>query len=329
MTKPRAKVPDELSIRSFWDVYYWQVMALTLGAAILTQYPWTHRGDLYADALFAAWTLLLYQASHRWPYQARLVHAIGVLFILAFYTLQTDTKVPVEYHAELFLLLTFFPIYAATAMAGFAGFAITAIIAGLIGMPLLDEPELIPIAIFYWTLSGLVGLGYYRMVEKLRVLHANLINQALTDPLTGLRNRRALEEDYPRMQALAQRERKRLVFTLWDINDLKAINDLYGHAAGARVLRKFASILKEAVRQSDALYRIGGDEFAGLHIGLEDPDRMLERIRKQFPWASSGWVDATHLELERAYRIADQNMYRDKANKPDELAKFTLEELSG
>jgi len=131
------------------------------------------------------------------------------------------------------------------------------------------------------------------------------------------------------LEALARREGKRLVFTLWDVNNLKAINDLYGHAAGDRVLKKFAKILREALRQSDALYRIGGDEFAGLHVGLEDPEAMLARVREQFPWASSGWVDATELDFQAAYRRVDERMYRDKAQKPEELARFTREDPAG
>jgi len=329
MTGRRKSNPRRELFESHWGTYYWWVMVVTLALAILTQYPWRHRGDLYADALFALWTLALYLASRRWPFGARLVHAVGVLPILAFYTAQQDTWVPAEYHAELYLLLAFFPIYAATAMVGVWGFAATAVLAAVLGMQLLDDPALLPIAVFYWTLSGLLGLGYHRMVQKLKDFHENLLNQALTDPLTGLRNRRALEEDFPRLQALAQREEKRLIFTLWDVNDLKAINDLYGHAAGDRVLRKFAEILKSSVRQADALYRIGGDEFAGLHLGLEDPEALLARVRQHFPWASSGWVDATHLDFPAAYRTVDERMYRDKAHKPEELAKFTREEPAG
>lgn len=314
---------------SYWSTYYWWVMLAALALALATQYPWRHRGDLAADALFALWSGAMYLAARRWPFWARLVHALGVIPILAFYTLQQDTRVPPEYHAELFLLLSLFPIYAATAMLGIWGFAVAALLAGLLGFPLFDEPALLPVAIFYWTLGGLLGLGYYRMVGRLRGFHETLLRQALTDPLTGLRNRRALEEDYAQMQALAKREKKRLVLTLWDVNDLKTINDRYGHAAGDKVLKKFARILKESIRQSDAVYRIGGDEFAGLHLGIEEPDALLERVRRRFPWASSGWVDATDLDFKTAYRTADERMYRDKAHKPEELAKFTREEPTG
>ena len=310
----------------YWGGYYWGVMAAALGLALATQYPWDHRGDLYADLLFVTWTAAMYAVSTRWPSWARLVHAIGVIPILAFYAVQTDTAIPLDYHAELYVLLAFFPIYTATAMTGAIGFTGTALLAAALGFPLIQDPPLVLIALFFWSLGGLLGLGYYRLAAKLREFHRTLLEQALADPLTGLRNRRALEEDFTRLQALAKREGKSLVFTLWDVNDLKAINDRYGHAAGDRVLRKFARILRQTLRRSDALYRIGGDEFAGLHVGLKNPDRMLDRVRQQFPWASSGWVDATHLDFKAAYRKADERMYRDKARKPEGLAKLTREE---
>ena len=313
----------------YWGGYYWWVMAAVMALAIVTQQPWNHRGDLYADLLFLAWTAAMYAASKRWPFWARLIHALGVLPVLAFYTVQTETAIPPEYHPVLYVLLAFFPIYTTAAMMGVLGFAASALLAAGLGAHLIREPPLATIAFFFWSLAGLLGLGYYRLAAMLKHYHETLLSQALTDPLTGLRNRRALEEDFTRLQALAKREKKRLIFTLWDVNNLKQINDMYGHAAGDRVLKKFARILREALRQSDALYRIGGDEFAGLHVGLEDPDGMLERVRQQFPWASSGWVDATETDFKTAYREVDKRMYRDKAHKPEELAQFTREETAG
>ena len=312
-----------------WGSYYWWVMLAALTVAVISQYPWKNRGDLITDAVFALWTGLMYLLSRRWPFESRLVHALGVLPILAFYLIQTDTKIPYDYHAELFILLSFFPIYATTAMVGLWGFVISAFFAVVLGVTLINEPPYLPIAALFWALSGLLGYGYFRMVEKLKGFHEHLLTQALTDPLTGLRNRRALEEDFPRLQALARREGKNLIFTLWDVNNLKHVNDLHGHAAGDRVLRKFANALKDAVRQSDALYRIGGDEFAGLHIGLDEPRTLLQRVRERFPWAASGWVDATHLSLEDAYKIADSNLYVDKSGKADELPQLTLEGHAG
>jgi len=312
-----------------WGSYYWWVMLAALAIALAVQYPWKYESDIVIDAIFGLWTLAMYLVSLRRPFEARLIHALGVLPILAFYVSLPETIIPAEYRPGLYILLSFFPIYASTAMTGVPGLIASALLAALLGARMIEESALITIAVLFWSLSGLLGLGYYRMVEKLKRFHEDLLTQALTDPLTGLRNRRALEEDFHRLQALARREGKNLIFTLWDVNNLKHVNDLHGHAAGDRVLRKFANALKDAVRQSDALYRIGGDEFAGLHIGLDEPRTLLQRVRERFPWAASGWVDATHLSLEDAYKIADSNLYVDKSGKADELPQLTLEGHAG
>ena len=178
--------------------------------------------------------------------------------------------------------------------------------------------------VFFWSLAGLLGLGYYRLVKTVEAYHTQLEKLALSDPLTGLGNRRALQQDFPRYQALARREGKRLVMTLWDVNNLKEFNDRYGHAAGDLVLKKFAQALSDCSRKSDAFYRIGGDEFAGLHLGLENPELVINRVRERFAWVSVGWADATDVSLDEAYGRADQNMYRDKENKIHEMARLTL-----
>lgn len=311
--------------KAFWDRYYWYAQAAVLLLALATQYPWPP-GDLATDGLFLLWTLAGYLAARRYPFAARLVHALGVLPILAFYARRPDTAFPPELHPFAYLLLAFFPIYTATAMAGGRGFAAAALLAWALGAPFLDRAGWVALAFFSWSLTGLVALGYYRLAEQIRVHQRGLEALVLADPLTGLRNRRALEEDFAHLQALARREGKPLVLTLWDVNNLKAINDTYGHQAGDRVLKKFARVLKDTVRQSDSLYRLGGDEFAGLHIGLAAPEQLLERVRRRFPWASAGWIDAGGLSFEEAYRRADRALYRDKAHKPDDLARLTREE---
>ncbi len=324
----RSAKPTSPIAEHYWGTYYWVVMGVVLALAFFLQYPWNHRGDLATDALFLVWTGLGLLAARSSPFYARLIHALGVLPVLAFYAAQPDTQIPYALHPQLYLLLAFFPVYTATAMIGPLGFAVSVALAWALGLSIWREPGLLPVAVLYWALAGLLGLGYYWMARRLAAYHRTLLERALSDPLTGLGNRRALEEDYPRYQALAAREGERLILTLWDVNDLKAINDRYGHAAGDRVLRKFARVLQGHVRKSDPLYRIGGDEFAGLHLGLNDPDRLLERVRADFPWASAGWIDASALPFDEAYRRVDRNLYRDKANKPEELARLTREEPS-
>lgn len=100
--------------------------------------------------------------------------------------------------------------------------------------------------------------------EQLRTitrLHEQLQEQALCDPLTGLYNRRYLDEFFARELALAQREHVPISLALIDLDHFKRLNDEYGHLEGDDVLKGVAQHLLENVRSSDAVFRIGGEEF--------------------------------------------------------------------
>ncbi|MBU2294410.1 MAG: GGDEF domain-containing protein, partial [Gammaproteobacteria bacterium] len=92
-------------------------------------------------------------------------------------------------------------------------------------------------------------------------LHEQLQEQALCDPLTGLYNRRYLDEFFSRELALAQRERTPISLALIDLDHFKLLNDEHGHLEGDDVLKGVAQHLLENLRSSDAVFRIGGEEF--------------------------------------------------------------------
>jgi diguanylate cyclase (GGDEF)-like protein len=91
-------------------------------------------------------------------------------------------------------------------------------------------------------------------------LHANLQALSLTDPLTGLPNRRRLQIHLEKEVAAARRGRS-LVVVLFDLDDFKHYNDTFGHLAGDDILRAFAQILDEENRAMNLVARYGGDEF--------------------------------------------------------------------
>ncbi|WP_457636859.1 GGDEF domain-containing protein [Oceanithermus sp.] len=212
-------------------------------------------------------------------------------------------------------------------MIGLAGSAVSLTVAAISGYPLLSSsPTATALSPLYWGLAAMIGYGHYALTRLLQERYQQLQAMALSDPLTGLGNRRALEQDFPRYQHLAVREGKRLVLTLWDINDLKKLNDIHGHSFGDSILKKFARAVTSTARHSDPFYRIGGDEFAGLHIGIDNPNELIKRIREKTPWVSAGWTDATNLDFEEAYKKADQNMYTDKSTKPGDPTVFDVEQ---
>ena len=128
-----------------------------------------------------------------------------------------------------------------------------------------------------------VGVGR-RIVELHRQLEAKnrlLEELALTDPLTGLPNRRAIEDWATRQLSGAQRYGFSFLVVVADLDHFKAVNDTYGHDAGDSVLRKFSEILRANSRRSDICGRIGGEEFLLIltHTTQENASVVIERIR--------------------------------------------------
>ena len=128
--------------------------------------------------------------------------------------------------------------------------------------------------------SALMGAWKDATVRELGAKRA-AEEQALTDVLTGLRNRRALD------LGLAELTRSGTPFGLMhiDLDFFKQVNDTHGHAAGDHVLRVVASILRSETRSSDTVARVGGDEFVIALAGMADPaalsgvaQRIIEKM---------------------------------------------------
>jgi diguanylate cyclase (GGDEF)-like protein len=113
-------------------------------------------------------------------------------------------------------------------------------------------------------------------------LHRLVERQAVTDGLTELANRRQFEQALAGEISRAERFGGMLALILADLDDFKQVNDRYGHQAGDEVLRQFASVLRETVRDVDLPSRYGGEEFAVLlpQTDLEGAERLAERLRK-------------------------------------------------
>jgi diguanylate cyclase (GGDEF)-like protein len=101
-------------------------------------------------------------------------------------------------------------------------------------------------------------------VSEVQALQDELRQQAVRDSLTGLFNRRHLNDVLPAMFALARREAQPLAVAVIDLDHFKQINDLHGHIAGDQVLQAFANLLTLHLRKSDVACRYGGEEFCVL-----------------------------------------------------------------
>ncbi len=174
--------------------------------------------------------------------------------------------------------------------------------------------------------------------EGAQTQHA-LRQLALTDPLTGLANLRAWDEQLTHKFLVAQRERRTLCIAVFDVDRFKLVNDQYGHAVGDALLRSVGSQLAAAVRPGDQVARLGGDEFGLLVLGIapQDASALVERVRhslRQAPTAdrasevtaSAGWAFfSAEKELatpEALYQAADSALRRAKAEGRDRTVSF-------
>jgi diguanylate cyclase (GGDEF)-like protein len=123
--------------------------------------------------------------------------------------------------------------------------------------------------------------GVYLLRRRIQRLLTATQELSLRDPLTGLSNRRHLEEQADRVWRQARRERSRVVALVLDLDHFKKLNDTHGHAAGDAVLRSVAAALAAGVRPADVLARLGGEELAvlGMVGDAAEANRLAERLR--------------------------------------------------
>jgi diguanylate cyclase (GGDEF)-like protein len=172
--------------------------------------------------------------------------------------------------------------------------------------------------------SGFVRVPIIIEYEDLKKLELN----AVTDPLTGLYNRRLFGESFEKELNRARRYTQPLSLVILDLHRFKEVNDKHGHPRGDEVLRATASTLKKALRTSDSAFRIGGDEFALLLPQTDSPQALAlsRRIETVFaemirPLQLEVAVSMDHgvaifpqdaEQADQLIRIADERLYRQK-----------------
>jgi diguanylate cyclase (GGDEF)-like protein len=143
----------------------------------------------------------------------------------------------------------------------------------------LDEGELPDLPTGYTDRAGRLMADVQYAIERLDKAMASLDEQASTDHLTGLRNRRAAEERLAEDVARAGRGGGRPELALVDLDDLKSVNDEHGHHAGDACLIRFAEALGRNAREGDWVARWGGDEFLVVAWHAEEEEgTSVERV---------------------------------------------------
>jgi len=200
---------------------------------------------------------------------------------------------------------------------------------------LMPKGYIIPFS--FGSVSGaIVGYLWYRS-KRLLIEKMKTEQEAITDELTGLYNRRGFHTLVNHQIELANRNKKSILLIYGDMDNLKNINDTMSHQKGDQALIETANILKKTFRKSDIVARIGGDEFAVFPIDAAEGnyEKVIDHLRvnlknfnksKDFELSLSvGKAIYDHknpIAIEKLLSIADKAMYKEKVNKKLQSLKF-------
>jgi diguanylate cyclase (GGDEF)-like protein/PAS domain S-box-containing protein len=192
---------------------------------------------------------------------------------------------------------------------------------------------IVDLSIAIVSIKGIkVLLIHVRDITEKKHVEQKLLEISLTDELTGLHNRRGFMTLALQQIKIADRLAQGMTLLYADLDDLKDINDTYGHHAGDQALIDAAAILKTSLRASDILARLGGDEFAGLILEsggeteLAVKTRLQENVnahnlhrirpyRLSFSIGTARYEVTAPCSIEEMLEEADREMYRNKLQK--------------
>ena len=217
---------------------------------------------------------------------------------------------------------------------GFAAF----VVPNFVWANLHTDSRFVP-QLFYGLITLIILFNVYILQQKRKLnrARAQLLRElmesakaretALVDPLTGVFNRRYMEEIFPREISKAVRSGTDLSLIILDVNGFKDVNTRFGHFGGDQYLRDVATLLKKTFRGSDTVLRLGGDEF--LIILPETSHKQAVRASERLTWETRWWNQAGHAKYELSFSCgvatyrkgmdmkevldaADKDMYRVK-----------------
>jgi diguanylate cyclase (GGDEF)-like protein len=171
------------------------------------------------------------------------------------------------------------------------------------------------IALIYWRIESLaladtftrwitfslfIGYGIFTQyfINSYRRMAAEIVTLSITDPLTGLHNRRGFLALAEQQLKLLRRTKRVMLLFFADLDGLKWINDTLGHEEGDKALIDVASVLNETFRSSDIIARMGGDEFTVLALDPDEinPDIIINRLQER--------IDNRNNQPNRKYKLS-------------------------
>ncbi|MBA6390752.1 GGDEF domain-containing protein [Colwellia sp. BRX10-3] len=188
-----------------------------------------------------------------------------------------------------------------------------------------------------------ISMANYKVLSELHELLINPLKNAvqyhqamqlaMQDSLTQLGNRRSFDEQIKRAMAQASRRHTRVGLILSDLNKFKAVNDTFGHDIGDNVLVQFAKALRQSVRDTDCVFRFGGDEFAIIVADATEQSLAVIEHRIYHAMSQDALIAKYNVTsslglafMNRAdnaisfFKRADKALYSQKMNMPQKLS---------
>ncbi|MDY6894912.1 MAG: GGDEF domain-containing protein [Thermotogota bacterium] len=181
------------------------------------------------------------------------------------------------------------------------------------GKPITDDQ--LEILDYYAKESGVMWQN--------KIYQSILKKDAQIDPLTEIGNRRSYENYISSLKYL---KNQKIALVMLDLDNFKEVNDFYGHEEGDKILRGFAQLVVTNLRKKDSIFRYGGDEFVIILGGVkkEEVYSILKRINHNLKLEmnitfSAGVAYGNSHEIDSLFKIADQNLYRAKAKRKNNI----------
>jgi diguanylate cyclase (GGDEF)-like protein len=331
---PRTLISNDtgLMARTFGSLF---LVAAVVGALSLVVKDSGNRHDAILAAmsvvalLVAALLFVVYRRTPIWVFQAST--ALGSLMIAAATAAGSagaEGGYAVFHVWVVLVAFLFFSFPAAVAQTLFAAAAYAAVLIAR------DTQFAFNYILGLVAVSGAAGAIVGLLRKRVEGLAVNLTNQAHTDSLTAIANRRSFDSRFDYELLVAREAGRSLSLLICDLDRFKAVNDELGHEEGDHALRLVATTIVGAVRSVDVVFRLGGEEFAVLlpnTAGLEAyavAERIRVAIREAFAdyavklTASCGVATQLHGNANRKalLRAADRALYQAKRNGRDQTA---------
>lgn len=298
---------------------FFALLGVALSSATQDQAPALIKGATLAALALSAMQLLPW---HKLPPAVQVGPALAYLMVAA--VIRQATGGPDSMYAQLVLV----PLLWLAVFGSVLELAVgVASLATVLAIPMMLTPggqAQLPGGLTLLVLAGGIGFGVQRLFEFLRAHSIRLNQLARTDPLTGVANRRAWDEEIVGAVERSSVHTAPLCVSMIDLDHFKDFNDTRGHQAGDRLLKEITAGWRSQLRDGDTLARLGGDEFAIVLPGcpLDAAQRIVQRLCESMPQgmtcstglASWDGTESAHDLIARAdaavYEAKDQGRNR-------------------